>query len=84
MNITLKEIAKTCGISRSVNFHRGRHTYASVVTLSEGIPLETVSRMLGHRSTRMTERYAIVTDEKLDEDMRGLEKRINGKFKFAI
>jgi integrase len=84
MNIALKEIAKTCGISRSVNFHRGRHTYASVVTLSEGIPLETVSRMLGHRSTRMTERYAIVTDEKLDEDMRGLEKRINGKFKFAI
>jgi integrase len=84
MNSVLKEIAGTCGIPRAVNFHRARHTYASVVTLSQGIPLETVSRMLGHRGTRMTERYAIVTDEKLDEDMRSLDERIGNRFKVAI
>jgi integrase len=84
MNSVLKEIAKTCAISSAVNFHRGRHSYASVITLSQGIPLETVSRMLGHRGTRMTERYAIVTDDKMDEDMRSLNDRISERFKFAI
>ncbi len=84
MNRVLKEIAETCGISGSVHFHRGRHTYASVVTLSQGVPIETVSRMLGHKGTRMTERYAIVTDEKLDEDMRSLDNRVTDRFKVAI
>jgi integrase len=84
MNSVLKEIAKTCAISSAVNFHRGRHSYASVITLSQGIPLETVSRMLGHRGTRMTERYAIVTDDKMDEDMRSLNERVGERFKFTI
>jgi integrase len=84
MNRILKEIAETCGIHSTVHFHRGRHTYASVVTLSQGIPLETVSRMLGHKGTRMTERYAIVTDEKLDNDMRSLNERIGNRFQIAI
>ncbi len=84
MNHALKEIAKTCGISSSVHFHRGRHTYGSVITLSQGVPLATVSRMLGHKGTKMTERYAIVTDEKLDEDMRNLDSRLSGRFQFAI
>ncbi len=84
MNTALKEIAESCGISRAVTFHVARHTYASVITLSNGIPLETVSRMLGHRGTRMTELYAIVTDEKLGEDMRSLNERIGNRFQFAI
>ncbi len=84
MNSVLKEIARTCGISSTVHFHRGRHTYGSVITLSQGVPLATVSRMLGHKGTRMTERYAIVTDEKLDDDMRLLDSRISGRFQFAI
>ncbi len=84
MNRVLKEIAKRCGISGPAHFHRGRHTYASVVTLSQGVPLATVSRMLGHKGTGMTERYAIVTDEKLDEDMRTLDSRVTDRFKVAI
>jgi integrase len=84
MNYALKKIADVCGISRAVHFHRGRHTYASVVTLSQGIPLETISRMLGHKGTAMTERYAIVTDEKLDNDMRSLNERIGSRFQIAI
>jgi len=84
MNTVLKEIAKACGITRTVHYHQSRHTYASVITLSQGIPLETVSRMLGHRGTRMTERYAIITDDKMDEDMRSLNDRVTKRFKFAI
>jgi integrase len=84
INDELKKIAKTCGINRIVNFHVARHTYASEITLSQGIPIETVSRMLGHSEIKTTQIYAKITDKKIDEDMRGLEERINGKFKFAI
>ena len=84
MNAALKQIASTCGISSSVHFHRGRHTYASEITLSQGIPIETVSRMLGHSRIKTTQIYAKVTNDKIDEDMRGLEERIANKFKFAI
>jgi integrase len=84
MNYALKKIAETCGISRAVHFHRARHTYASVVTLSQGIPLETVSRMLGHKGTAMTERYAITTVERIGDEIRDLGERIAGRFKVAI
>jgi integrase len=84
MNRALKTIAEMCGISRRVSFHVARHTYASEITLSQGIPIETVSRMLGHSEIKTTQIYAKITDDKIDEDMRRLEERINGKFKFAI
>jgi integrase len=84
MNYTLKEIARICDISGSVHFHRGRHTYASVVTLSQGVPIETVSRMLGHKGVKMTERYAITTVERIGDEIRDLGERIAGKFKVAI
>jgi integrase len=84
MNRALKTIAETCGIFRRVSFHVARHTYASEITLSQGIPIETVSRMLGHSEIKTTQIYAKITDDKIDEDMRRLEERINGKFKFAI
>jgi integrase len=84
MNRILKEIAEMCGISHTVHFHRGRHTYASVITLSQGVPIETVSRMLGHKGTRMTERYAITTVERIGDEIRDLDERIAGKFKVAI
>jgi integrase len=84
LNTGLKEVAHACGIRRDVNFHAGRHTYASEITLSQGIPIETVSRMLGHSEIKTTQIYAKITDDKIDEDMRGLEQRIAGKFKFAI
>ena len=84
MNRVLKQIAKRCGISSSVHFHRGRHTYASVVTLSQGVPIETVSRMLGHKGTGMTERYAIVTVERIGDEIRNAEERIAERFQVAI
>jgi len=84
MNRQLKDIACTCGIERRLTFHCGRHTFGSETTLSQGVPLETVSRMMGHNKVKTTQIYARLTDEKIGEDMKALEKRIAGKFKFAI
>ena len=83
INEQLKHIARTCGIDRRLTFHMGRHTF-STRAVSLGVPIETVSRMLGHSRITTTQIYAQITDDKIDEDMRSLEKRINKKFKFAI
>ena len=64
--------------------HCARHTYASEITLSQGVPIETVSRMLGHSEIKTTQIYAKITDNKIDEDMKALDNRIAGKYNFAI
>lgn len=84
LNRELKHIARICGIARRLTWHVARHTYATEITLSQGVPIETVSRMLGHNQIATTQIYAKITNDKIDEDMKALEKRIAGKFKFAI
>lgn len=83
MNINLKKIGKICGIEKRLIFHLARHTYASEITLSQGVPIESVSRMLGHRDLRSTRIYAKITNEKISEDMKALEKRIENKYQLA-
>jgi len=83
INDVLKEIARTCGIDRRLSFHSGRHTF-STRALSLGVPIETVSRMMGHSRITTTQIYAKVTDNKIDEDTRGLDELIAGKFQFAV
>ena len=61
-----------------------RHTYATEITLSHGVPLETVSKMLGHSRISTTQIYAKVTDDKIDMDTRSLEEKIAGRFSVAI
>lgn len=82
-NINLKKIAAICGINRRVTFHCARHTYASVITLSQGVPLDTVRELMGHRDWRATRIYAHLTYDKVNEDMGRLQKRITDKFKLA-
>lgn len=82
-NINLKKIAAICGINRRVTFHTARHTYASVITLSQGVPLDTVRELMGHRDWRATRIYAHLTYDKVNEDMGRLQKRITDKFKLA-
>lgn len=65
-------------------FHTRRHTYATEITLSHGVPLETVSKMLGHSRISTTQIYAKVTDDKIDMDTRSLEEKIAGRFSVAI
>ena len=67
-----------------ITFHGLRHTYATEITLSHGVPLETVSKMLGHSRISTTQIYAKVTDDKIDMDTRSLEEKIAGRFSVAI
>ncbi len=78
MNGYLKEIAEICGISKDLTFHIARHTFATTVTLSNGVPIESVSKMLGHTSIRTTQIYAKVVESKLSEDMGRLQERLAG------
>lgn len=79
MNGYLKEIADICGIKKNLTFHLARHTFATTVTLSNGVPIESVSKMLGHTSIRTTQIYAKVVEHKLSEDMNNLRKRMASK-----
>lgn len=80
LNLYLKEIARICHIDRPLVFHAGRHTYATEITLSHGVPLETVSRMLGHSQIETTQIYAKVTDEKIDADTKALNRKFRSVF----
>ncbi|WP_339145004.1 site-specific integrase, partial [Croceitalea sp. MTPC5] len=71
-NQTLKEIAKACGIHKNITFHTARHTFATTVTLSNGVPIETVSKLLGHTKISTTQIYARVLQKKVGEDMQDL------------
>lgn len=82
LNLNLKKIGLICGIEKRLIFHMGRHTYASEITLSQGVPIESVSRMLGHKDLRSTQIYAKITNDKISEDMKILEKRIEHKFEY--
>lgn len=76
MNSYLKEIADTCGITKILTFHIARHTFATTVTLSNGVPIETVSKMLGHTNLKTTQHYAKILDIKVSEDMKMLRKKL--------
>ena len=84
INRGLKLLAAACGIDRKLTFHMGRHTYATEIMLSHGVPMETVSRMLGHSRVDTTQIYAQVTDNKIDADTQSLDKRIAERFTIAI
>lgn len=75
MNSYLKEIADICGITKTLTFHMARHTFATTVTLSNGVPLETVSKMLGHNSIKTTQHYAKILDLKVSQDMAALKQK---------
>jgi len=76
MNAYLKEITDVCGINKNLTFHIARHTFATTVTLSNGVPIETVSKMLGHTNLRTTQHYAKILDIKESEDMKALRERL--------
>jgi site-specific recombinase XerD len=81
LNMQLKSIAQAAGIEKTLTFHISRHSFATSVCLTNGIPIETLSQMMGHLSIKTTQIYAQVTRTKLNEDMTNLAKRIEGKYK---
>ncbi|KAA6331065.1 Tyrosine recombinase XerC, partial [termite gut metagenome] len=84
LNKNLKIIAHLCCIERKLIFHMGRHTYATEICLSQGVPIESLSRMLGHRDLRSTQIYAKITNHKIAEDMGRVEARIENKFQLSV
>jgi site-specific recombinase XerD len=80
MNGYLKEIAIICEINKNLTTHLARHTFATTITLSNGVPIETVSKMLGHSDLKTTQIYSKVIDRKIADDMKGLlEKKEESK-----
>lgn len=77
MNEYLKEIGDLCGIKKKMTTHTAGHTFATTVTLTNGVPIESVSRMLGHKSLKTTQHYAKILDIKVSEDMSRLRAKLN-------
>ncbi|MDT0650838.1 site-specific integrase [Autumnicola edwardsiae] len=76
-NSYLKEIATQCQIPKKLSFHVARHTFATTITLSNGVPIETVSKLLGHSKLSTTQIYARVVDQKIGDDMDLLQSKLS-------
>lgn len=79
VNRRIKKVAEKCGISKRISFHLSRHSFA-VMALNYGMPIESVSKILGHTDIKTTQIYAKVTCTKLDHDISQFESRIDGHF----
>lgn len=78
MNAYLKEIADLSGVFKHLTFHLARHTFATTITLSNNVPIETVSKMLGHTNIKTTQHYAKILDLKVSQDMAALKNKLSG------
>ena len=84
LNMSLRHVARHAGLSFNPTIHLARHTFATTVTLTQGVPLETVSKMLGHTRIDTTQIYAKVTDDKIGADTQNLDKKLAERFSIAL
>ena len=75
-NLHFEQIADICGINKNITFHLARHTFATTMTLGKGVPIESVSKMLGHTNIQTTQIYARITNDKISRDMETLSKNL--------
>ena len=78
LRANMKSLRVLAGIKTDIVYHVGRHSFASLITLEEGVPIETISRMLGHTNIETTQIYARITNSKIGSDMQGLDKKFVG------
>ena len=83
MNMSLRHVAKHSGLSFNPTMHMARYTFATTVTLTQGVPLETVSKMLEHKRITTTQIYAQITNDKIGRDMVALSEKLDNVFKIA-
>lgn len=76
-NVCLNRIASLAGLDKAITFHTARHTFATTITLSQGVAIETISKLLGHKNIRTTQIYATITHSRLDGEMERLSRRID-------
>ncbi|MHB0753853.1 tyrosine-type recombinase/integrase [Polaribacter sp. M15] len=79
LNSYLKEIADVCKIKKNLTFHIARHTFATTITLSNGVPIETGSKLLSHTKIATTQIYARVIERKVSEDINSLKQKLSNK-----
>jgi site-specific recombinase XerD len=84
INAIIKEIAHLCGFTKNLSFHVVRHTFATTVTLTNGIPIESVSKMLGNKNIQSTQHYARIVDKKVGDDMHLLSRKIENLLSLTI
>lgn len=84
MNAYLKEIADLCEINKDLTFHTARHTFATTVTLTNDVPIESVSKMLGHKKLQTTQHYAKILDKKVSNDMQSLRDKFTKRSDLEI
>ena len=82
MDRSLKFIAAACGIEKQLSFHLARHTFATTISLMNGVPLIALSKMLGHKSITTTQIYAKVTESMIDQAITTINDKISGKYSF--
>ncbi|MCM1352581.1 MAG: tyrosine-type recombinase/integrase [Alistipes senegalensis] len=80
INASLKRIARHCGIEKNSTFHIGRHTYATTICLMNGVSLETLSKILGHKNITTTQIYAKVTQPMIDREVSRLKEKLQNRF----
>lgn len=79
-NVCLRRLLPRAGILRPITFHAARHTFATTITLSQGVPIETISKLLGHKNIRTTQIYAAITHAQLDDDMERLSQQLRRQY----
>jgi site-specific recombinase XerD len=84
LNAYLKEIQMMARLEKNLTFHVARHTFATTVTMTNGVPIESVAKMMGHKNIKTTQHYARIVDSKINNDMIDLANRIGTKFSFAV
>lgn len=81
LNSYLKEIADLCRIKKNLTFHIARYTFATTITLSNGVPIETVSKLLGHTKIATTQIYAKVIERKVSDNIKKLKEKLKNNIK---
>jgi site-specific recombinase XerD len=76
-NYRLRKFAKICEIDKEITSHLARHTFATTITLTKGVPMETVSKMLGHKNLKTMQIYARVINRKISDDVLALLERLS-------
>ena len=83
IRLHLRTISKKCELSHTVSYHQARHTFGTTICLGNGLPIETVSKIMGHCSINITQHYAKVTEKKIADDVQSLDACIGKSFSLA-
>lgn len=80
LTANFRRLAEKCNIDKRITFHMARHNFGSLITLSQGVPLESVCKMMGHRNISTTQLYAKLTHQKVNEDIKRISMKVKSKY----